>query len=61
MLHLLDHLRNLLAQVDTRAQARGAHTTVCDICASICTDACRYDAQRFRQEEVRLYAGIARR
>lgn len=61
MLHLLDHLRDLRARVDSRAHARGARTIFCDACTSICTDVCRHDARRLRQDEVRLYAGITQR
>ena len=64
MVHLLNHLRNLRARVDTRAHAAvpaDTRTTFCDACASICTDVCRHNAQRLQQDEVRLYAGIIRR
>ena len=64
MVHLLDHLRNLRARVDSRAHAAfpaDTCTTFCDACASICTGVCRHDAQRLQQDEVRLYTGITRR
>ena len=61
IVHLLDHLRNLRARVDSRSHTRGARTIFCDACASICIGVCRHDAQRLQQDEVRLYAGITQR